>query len=166
MFRSLFDRDRILVRSRQLGAVQRVRALHPHDVLLALVRCAVGDEHRSIATARRQVPGHRGVHARGKHVYDRLTPALAKLAWEMFLRTLASANGGQRRRIARALGMRVRDIRSVDSSSVTLPARAAAQFPSTDALLGHFEITATLSVLKVLLCDVRVTDARQHDDRA
>jgi putative transposase len=166
MFRSLFDRDRVLDRARQLGAVQRVRALHPHDVLLALVRCAVGDEHRSIATARRQFQDITGFMPEESSFYDRLTPGLAKLAWEMFLRTLASANGAQRRRIARALGMHVRDIRAVDSSSVTLPARAAAHFPSTDARLGGFKITATLSVLEDLLCDVRVTDARQHDRKA
>jgi hypothetical protein len=166
MFRSLLDRDRILDRARELGAIARVRALHPQDVLLALVRAAVGDEHRSIATARRQFQDLTGFMPEESSFYDRLTPGLAKLGWEMFLRTLARANRAQRRDVARALGVRVRDVRAVDASVVTLPARAAAHFPSTDARLGGFKITATLSVLEDLLCDVRVTDARQHDRKA
>jgi hypothetical protein len=62
--------------------------------------------------------------------------------------------------------MRVRDVRVVDASVVTLPARAAAHFPSTDSHLGGFKITATLSVLEDFLSHVHVTDARQHDRKA
>lgn len=166
IFRTILDRDHLLERARQLGAVQRVRALHPQDVLLALVRCAIGDEHPSIATARRQLQEMTGFMPEESSFYDRLTPGLAKLGWEMFLRTLARANRTHRREIARALGMQVRDVRVVDASVVTLPARAASHFPSTDSRLGGFKITATLSVLEDFLSHVHVTDARRHDRKA
>lgn len=161
----LFDRDWSLQRARELGAVKRVRALHPVDVLLSLVRCAVGDEHRSIATARRQYHELTGFMPEESSFYARLTPGLATLGWEIFLRQIAGANRVQRGEIARALGVHVRDIRVVDASSVTLPAHASAHFPSTHSL-GGFKITTTLSLLEDLLVNVRVTDARQHDRKA
>lgn len=166
IFRTLFDRDRTLERARQLGAVRRVRALHPQDVMLALVRGSIGDEHPSIATARRQFQDITGFMPEESSFYERLTPGFARLGWEMFLRALARANRAQRREIARALGVPVRDIRVVDASSVTLPVRAAAHFPATDSRVGGFKITATLSVLEDFLCQVHITDARQHDRKA
>jgi hypothetical protein len=125
--------------------------LHVWDVLLAMVRCAIGDEHRSVATARRQFFDLTGFMPEESSFYDRLTPAFADLAWQMFLRVLASANRVQRRRVAKALGVHVRDVHVVDASVVTLPARAAAHLPSTDSKHGGFKITATLSVLEDLM---------------
>jgi putative transposase len=166
LFTKLIDRDRILARAYQLGAIARLRAQHPLDVMLALVRCAVGDEHRSVATARRQFQDLTGVMPEESSFYDRLTPGLADLGWEMFLQVLARANRVQRKAVARALGVHVRDIRVVDGSSVTLPHRAAAHFPATDSKLGGFKLTTTLSLLEDLVVNVRVTDARQHDRKA
>lgn len=162
----LFDRDALLTLARRLGAVKRGRLLHVWDVLLALVRCAIGDEHRSVATARRQFFDLTGVMPEESSFYDRLTPAFADVAWQVFLRVLASANRVQRKAVAKALGVRVRDVRVVDASVVTLPARAAAQFPSTDAKHGGFKLTATLSVLEEVLVSARITDARRHDRKA
>jgi hypothetical protein len=166
LFGKLFDRERTLQRAYQLGAIQRLREQHPLDVLLALVCCAVGDEHRSVATARRQFQDLTGFMPEESSFYDRLTPGLADLGWEMFLNVLARANRVQRKAVARALGVHVRDIRVVDASSVTLPRRAAAHFPSTDSKLGGFKLTTTLSLLEDLVVNVRVTDARQHDRKA
>ena len=166
LFARLFDRERILERARELGAIQRLRALHPFDVVLALVACASGDEHRSVATARRMYHCLTGFMPEESSFYERLRPGLDELTWEMFLDTLSRANRVQRRQIARALGLRVRDVRAIDGSRVTLPARAAAEFPSTDVKLGGFKVTATLSVLHDLLLVAHVTDARQHDRKA
>jgi Transposase DDE domain len=166
IFARLFDRNAVLGRARQLGALKRERAIHPHDLLLALVRCAVGDEHRSVATARRQFQELTGFMPEESSFYDRLSPGFAALAWETFLRTLAHANRAQRRQVARALGIHVRDVRVVDASIVTLPERAAERFPSTDAKHGGFKVTATLSVLEDLLLTTHVTDARRHDRKA
>lgn len=162
----LFDRDALCALARRLGAVKRDRLLHVGDVLLALVRCAVGDEHRSVATARRQFFDLTGVMPEESSFYDRLTPEFADVAWQVFLRVLAGANHVQRKAVAKALGVPVRDVRVVDASVVTLPERAAAHFPSTDAKHGGFKITATLSVLEDLLVGARITDARRHDRKA
>jgi hypothetical protein len=166
LFARLFDREGVLDRARQLGAIERVRALHPFDVVLALVACASGDEHRSVATARRMYHRLTGFMPQESSFYERLRPGLDEVTWEMFIDTLSRANRVQRRQIARALGLRVRDVRAIDGSRVTLPARAAADFPSTDAHLGGFKVTATLSVLHDLLLSAHVTDARQHDRKA
>jgi hypothetical protein len=166
IFARLFDREAVLVEARRLGAVKRDRLLHVWDVLLAMVRCAIGDEHRSVATARRQFFDLTGVMPEESSFYDRLTPAFSDLAWQTFLRVLARANRAQRKLVAKALGVHVRDVRVVDASVVTLPRRAGAHFPSTDAKHGGFKLTATLSVLEDLLVDARITDARRHDRKA
>jgi hypothetical protein len=166
LFAVLFDRKALLARARQLKALVRLKLLHPADVLLALVQSSIGDERPSIATARRQFEVITGYMPEESSFYERLNPGLADLGWGTFLGALAKANRVQRREVARALGMRVRDVRAVDASVVTLPARAAAQFPSTDSLLGGFKITAALSILEELLVSVHVTDARQHDRKA
>jgi hypothetical protein len=166
VFARLFDRDALLLEARRFGAVKRDRMLHVWDVLLAMVRCAIGDEHRSVATARRQFFDLTGFMPEESSFYDRLTPAFANLAWQQFLRVLASANRVQRRRVAQALGVHVRDVRVVDASVVTLPGRAMAHYPSTDSKHGGFKITATLSVLEDVLVSAHITDARRHDRKA
>lgn len=166
IFARLFDRDALLLEARRIGAVKRERAFHVWDVLFATVRCAIGDEHRSVATARRQFFDLTGVMPEESSFYDRLTPAFADLAWQAFLRILACANRVQRKAVAKALGVHVRDIRVVDASVVTLPKRAAAHFPSTDSQHGGFKITATLSVLEDVLVSAGITDARRHDRKA
>jgi len=166
IFARLFDRDAVLIEARRLGAVKRDRLLHVCDVLVAMVRCAIGDEHRSVATARRQFFDLTGVMPEESSFYDRLTPEFSDLAWQMFLRVLARANRVQRKLVAKALGVHVRDVRVIDASVVTLPKRAGAHFPSTDSKHGGFKITATLSVLEDLLVEARITDARRHDLKA
>ena len=166
LFARLFDRERVLARAKELGAIERVRALHPFDVVLAVVVCASGDEHRSVATARRMYHRITGFMPEESSFYERLRPGLDEVTWEMFLDTLSRANRVQRRQLAHALGLRVRDVRAIDASRVTLPARAVAAFPSTDAKLGGFKVTAALSVLHDLLLVAHVTDARQHDRKA
>ena len=168
LFARLFDRERELVRARKLGAVSRVRSLHPFDVVLALVASASRDEHRSVATARRRHHRLTGFVPQEHCFFERLRPGpgLEEVTWEVFVDVLPRANRVQRRQIARAFGLRVRDVRAVDGSRVTLPTRAAAEFPSTDEHLGGFKIAATLSILHDLLPTAHVTDARQHGRKA
>jgi putative transposase len=166
VFARLFDRDAVMLEARRLGAVKRDRSLHVWDVLLAMVRCAIGDEHRSVATARRQFFDLTGIMPEESSFYDRLTPAFADVAWQMFLRVLACANRVQRKRVAKALGVHVHDVRVIDASVVTLPERAKPHFPSTDSKHGGFKLTATLSVLEDVLVGAHITDARQHDRKA
>ena len=166
LFATLFDRDQVLARARELRAVQRVKALHPADMILALVRSSVGDEHPSIATARRQLQAITGYMPEESSFYERLTPGLGDLGWDLFLRALAGATRKQRRQVAKALGMRVRDVRAIDGTEVMLPERASSYLPSTDSRHGGFKITAALSLLEDLLVSADVTDARQHDRKA
>jgi putative transposase len=166
LFTTLFDRDALLRHARKLGAIRRLKRLHPADVLLALVRSAVGDEHPSIATARREFEALTDYMPEESSFYERLTPGLGDLGWDLFLKLLARATRVQRRQVARALGLPVRDVRAIDATRVTLPKRASPFFPSTDSKLGGFKITATLSVLEDLLVTAQITDARQHDRKA
>jgi len=166
MFVTFFDRDQVLRRARELRALQRLKKIHPADMLLALVKSAVGDEHPSIATARRHFEALTGYMPEESSFYEKLNPGLADLGWEMFLLALSKANRVQRREVARMLGVRVRDVRAVDASVVTLPKRAAPLFPSTSSRVGGFKLTATLSVLEDLLVAADITDARQHDRKA
>jgi len=166
LFTTLFDHDTLLRRARKLNAIQRLKKIHPADVVLALVRSCVGDEHPSIATARREYQALTNYMPEESSFYERLTPGLGDLGWDLFLSLLAKATRVQRRQVAKALGLRVRDMRAIDATRVTLPQRAARFFPSTDSKLGGFKITATLSVLEDLLVAAHVTDARQHDRKA
>jgi len=166
LFATVFDRDTLLRRARQLRAVERVRELHPADVLLALVRSAVGDEHPGLATARRQLYAATGFMPEESSFYERITPGFGDLGWDVFLQALAKATRVQRRQVAKALGLRVRDVRAIDASVVTLPERASPHLPSTDSKLGGFKITAVLSVMEDLLISAHITDARQHDRKA
>lgn len=166
LFSMMFDRDELLRRARELGAIQRVKELHPADMLLALLRSAVGDEHPSVATARRQFYAATNYMPEESSFYERITPGLGDLAWEMFLRVLAKATRVQRRQIAKKLGLRVRDVRAIDSSAVILPERASPFLPSTDSKLGGFKMTVVLSLVEDLLLSAHVSDARQHDRKA
>ena len=53
MFTSTFRRDDILEWARDTKAIKRLRDIHPADFAHAIAQCAMGDETRSIATARR-----------------------------------------------------------------------------------------------------------------
>jgi putative transposase len=166
LFAMMFSRDFVLDEARRLGAIRRVRELHPFDVLLALMSCALGDEQRSIATARRQLLRLTGYVPEESSFYERLTPGFVSLAWLLFLRTVAHGNRARRKQLARALGLHVRDVRAVDSTQGSLPRRAAQALPSTDSHLGGFKLTVALSVLEDSIVSARLTDARQHDRKA
>lgn len=166
LFDSLFHRDFVLSAARHLGAIRRLRLLHPFDFLWAIVGCALGDEHRSIATARRQFFHSTGLMPEESSFYDRINTGMVSLAWLLFLHTVKNSNRNQRQQLAHTLKLSAHDIRVVDASQVTLPYRAAVQFPSTDSRHGGVKLTLTLSLLESLLTQVRLTDARTHDRMA
>lgn len=166
LFDSLFHRDFVLSAARHLGAIRRLRLLHPFDFLWAIVCCALGDEHRSIATARRQFFHATGLMPEESSFYDRINVGMVSLAWLLFLHAVKNSNRQQRQQLAHTLKVPVHDIRVVDATQVTLPYRAAIHFPSTDSRHGGVKVTLTLSLLESLMTQVRLTDARTHDRMA
>jgi len=53
IFKSVLNRSVVLAQAYERGAVKRPRDINPADFALAVVACALGDEDRSLATARR-----------------------------------------------------------------------------------------------------------------
>ncbi len=167
MFTSTFDDDDVLQDAREVGAVSRLRDIHPADLSQSLVECAMGDETRSIATARRTFFKITGFMPEESSFYDRFSVGLVALMKRLFERTLAAATCEQREALAAALaGSSLVDVEAIDGSQITLPASAAAEFPSTSADHGGVKLTATLSVLFQKISSITLTDAKTHDRRA
>lgn len=164
LFKNTFSRARVLQWARDVGAVKRLRAIHPLDFCLALVDCAMGDEERSIATARRLFGRITHFTPEESSFYDRFTDNTVTLMRKMFGEVLDRLSSVQRDVVATALGgTRIVDILAVDATQAMLPAAAAEILPSTDDNHGGFKLTAVLSVMYQRLQEVVLTDARTHD---
>ncbi len=167
MFTNTFRRTAVLQQARDAGVVQRLRGIHPADLCLAVVTCAMGDETRSIASARREFYSITDYMPEESSFYDRFTPQLVNLLRDMFSAALASTTREQRAALATALqGTGIVDVEAIDGSQITLPASASERFPSTSEDHGGVKLTATLSVLFQTLSSVTVTDAKTHDRKA
>lgn len=167
LFRSTFDRSTFVQWARAVGAVRRLRDIHPQDFCLALVGCAIGDEERSIATARRLFFRLTGFMPEESSFYDRFNSGMLALMQRLFQRALDACPSQQLQALAKALGgSGVIDVLAVDASQVLLPASARDVLPSTDDGHGGFKLTATLSVLYQNVQRIAVTDARTHDRKA
>lgn len=167
LFKSTFDRDTILAWARDCEAVVRLRRIHPQDFALALVGCALGDEKRSVAGARRLFDRIAGFMPEESSFYDRFTVEMAELMRRLFLRALEICSFERREALAKMLGgTGLLDVLAIDASQVSLPASAARVLPSTHEAHGGFKLTATLSLLFQKLARVEVTDARTHDRKA
>ena len=90
LFTSVFDRDEILKWARETRPVQRLRDIHPADLRLALVHCAIGDETRSIATARRALFDLTKYMPEESSFYNRFNDGLPALMKRLFERALAA----------------------------------------------------------------------------
>lgn len=164
LFKDTFSPSAVLEWARELGAVQRLRRIHPRDFCMALVGCAIGDEERSIATARRLFAEMTHFTPEESSFYDRFTFAMLALMQRMVGKLLDRLSSIQREAVAAALGgTRILDILAVDSSQCLLPAAAAEVLPSTDDNHGGFKLTAVFSVMFQRFQEFMVTDARTHD---
>jgi IS4 transposase len=167
MFTNTFNRSAVVQWARAIGALQRLREIHPADLCLAITHCAMGDETRSIATARRAFFTNTGYMPEESSFYNRFTPGLVALMRLLFQHAMASATREQRQALAAALkGCGLVDIEAIDASQITLPASASEEFPSTNADHGGVKLTAALSVLYQRISAVTVTDAKTHDRKA
>ena len=167
LFASIFQHDDVLEWARELGALKRLREIHPADLCLAITHCAMGDETRSIATARRAFFTLTGFMPEESSFYDRFNEGSVALMKRLFERAVAAGSFEQREGLAAALkGSGIIDIEAIDGSQITLPASAAEKFPSTNEEHGGVKLTAALSVLFQTINDVTLTDARTHDRKA
>jgi len=167
LFKSTFHRSTILAWARSCGAVRRLRQIHPQDFVLALVGCALGDEERSIATARRLFDRLTGFMPEESSFYDRFTDPMVELFRRLFRGALEACSLERREALAEMLGgTGILDVLAIDASQVSLPAAASEVLPSTSEQHGGFKLTACLSLLFQKIQRVDVTDARTHDRKA
>jgi putative transposase len=167
LFAAFFDRDLLLTWARELGAVVRLRDIHPQDFCAALVGCAIGDEERSIASARRLYFQFSGKMPEESSFFDRFSEEMSALLQRFFRRALDKASSEQRGALARALGgTGIVDILAADATQVMLPRAAADVLPSTSDAHGGFKLTAILSLMFRHIQGVALTDARAHDRQA
>lgn len=166
-FQSMFDPETVLAKAKDFGAVKRMREIHPAHFIASLVACAMGDEKRSIATARRQYGVIAGNTPEESSFYDRFTAPMAKLTRSLAVDGFSQCNRHERRALAAVLrGTGLIDVQAIDGTQITLPREAADEFPSTNDDHGGIKLTATLSVLYQTVDKVTCTDARTHDRRA
>lgn len=166
MFQEMFSRAELLRVAKETGAVQRLRDIHPHDLCLALVSSAMGDEERSIATARRRFAELTGFTPEESSFYDRFTAPMATMMGRLVRKGFNKCNRKHRRALAAALrGTGLCDVQAIDATQVALPAGAESVFPSTDDDRGGVKLTAVVSVLFQTVDKVSIADARSHDRR-
>jgi putative transposase len=167
LFASTFQQDDVLQWARETGALERLREIHPADMCLALTNCAMGDETRSIATARRAFFTLTGFMPEESSFYKRFNEGLVILMKRLFESAVAAGSLEQRQVLAAALeGSGIIDIEAIDGSQISLPASASGRFPSTNENHGGVKLTAALSVLFQTINSVALTDARTHDRKA
>jgi putative transposase len=167
LFKDVFSRNEILKTAREVKAVQRLRGIHPQDFCLALVSCAMGDEERSIATARREFAEIADYTPEESSFYDRFTAPMATAMQRLVRKGFERCNRKHRRALAAALrGSGLADVQAIDATQVALPAGAEAVFPSTDDERGGIKLTAVVSVLFQTVDKVTYTNARTHDRKA
>lgn len=167
MFTNTFNKNDVLQLAKEVGAVQRVRDIHPADLCLAVTHCAMGDETRSIATARRAFFTNTGYMPQESSFYNRFTAGSVALMKRLFERALASTTRERRTMLAAVLqGSGLVDIEAIDGSQITLPASASEIYPSTNPDHGGVKLTAALSVLYQTFTAVTMTDAKTHDRKA
>jgi len=167
LFAEFFKRDQLLSWARETGAVIRLRDIHPQDFCTALVGCAIGDEERSIASARRLFFTISGRMPEESSFFDRFTKPMCSLMQRIFQRALDGVTSEQREVLAQALGgTGIVNILATDASQVMLPKAASGVLPSTSDAHGGFKLTATLSLLFQQIQSITITDARTHDRKA
>ena len=167
LFARTFDREMILHQAKNVNAIERLRDIHPADFGLSLISCAIGDEQRSIATARRMFFEITQYMPEESSFYNKFNAGTVELMKQLYLNAVANATKEQRIHLSKVFkDTGILDIHAIDATQVTLPASAAKAFPSTHDEHGGIKLTTTLSVLYQVIMGVIVTCARTHDRKA
>ena len=83
LFTTIFRRNDILALSRRVGAVERLRDVHPADLVRSLVESALGDETRTISSARRRYGPISGFHVEESAFYGRFNAGLVRVLHDL-----------------------------------------------------------------------------------
>ena len=167
IFARVFGNDTVLKMARESGAWKRLRDIHPLPFVLSLVSCAMGDETRSIATARRMFYKITGYMPEESSFYNRFTRENVAWLQRLFQHALKYATSQRRAALAELFqGTDVLDMLAIDSTQVALPDGASEDYPSTTLGKAGYKITATLSVLYQSIRNIKVTPAKMHDSKA
>jgi hypothetical protein len=118
MFNTIFNSKEVLKIAREVGAVKRLRNIVPKDFATALVNCAMGDETRSIATARRAYSVVSGYTPEESSFYDRFNAGSVALMKRLFEIALKSTTKQHREALSAALvGSSLVDIEAVETEA-------------------------------------------------
>ena len=167
IFTTIFDREHVLELARQFHATERLRDIHPADLERALVECALGDEKRTIASARRRCGRISGFSPRPKSFYERFNKGLVRLIEHHLKIAINQGPAASRMLMAHLLDQAgLADMLAIDATRFSLPSWASEVYPSTSDTRGGVKLTAIMSLLSPMIERVIVTDARQHDRKA
>jgi hypothetical protein len=166
-FEALFGREAIRKFAKETGAVSRERSIDAFFLCLALVGSAMGDEQRSIATARRLYGRLSGFAPEESSFYERFHEGLSRLMKTLFERAIAATDDSRLRALSELLGgVGILEMIAFDGSQIALPSWAKEEWPSTQNDRGGAKLTAFFGVLRQKMTRVGITDARTHDRRA
>ena len=164
VFTTFFDREYLLELARRFEAIERLREIHPADVVRALVECSNGDEKRTMASARRRFGRISGFNPEESAFYNRFNKGLVRLLDHLLRTAMQRAPDSSRPLLAYLLERAgLADLLALDASRFALPSWAKELYPSTDNKRGGVKITTLMSVLSPMITKITVTDARQHD---
>lgn len=167
LFSNSFSREVILEQAKQTGAIQRLRDIHPADFSLSITSCAIGDEERSIATARRMFYDITHYMPEESSYYNKFNEGTVELMKQLYLNALKNATKAQQQALGKVFkNTGILDVHAIDATQITLPASAADEFPSTHDEHGGIKLTTTLSVLYQVIVGITVSCARTHDRKA
>jgi len=103
LFTAIFDRNHLLELARQFKATERMRDIHPADMLRSLVESALGDEKRTISSARRRFGRIAGFSPEEKAFYERFNRGLVRLTDHMLRTAVETCPASSRILLARLL---------------------------------------------------------------
>ena len=163
-FESIISRDKIVTRAKQLGAIQRLRKIHPYDVVLALLRSPCVEGTRTIASARRAYEAITGKVVAESSFEEHLCPGLLRLLWELLDLAMAPSNRLARRKWPPEL-RRLKDILVCDGTRMALCDAMAGTYEGTSEGKAGIKILGLYSLGEGAMKDVRAGAAVHHDHR-
>jgi hypothetical protein len=159
---AITNRDTIQARAKELGAVERVRKIHPYDLVLALLRAPCVERTRTIAAVRRAWEALTGEAVAESTFEDHFNPGLLRLLWELLQLAMAPSNRTVRRTWPPEL-RRLRDILVCDGTRMALCDALADTYAGTSDGKAGLKLLGLYSLGEGAMKDVRAGAAVHHD---